>query len=173
MWGSINGRDWLYYDLWSFGLEQIINQHSGRVRKKDFCTHFTPNRSLNMMWFLKVRLTSKSICFISVEKVRACCFIFWKTRKKTERWPEDIKNNCPGLKMASPPLVWPHIFLRCPAWLSQCPAARPRPDLWAAEGCLYTHVSPTTHTCEGTTKRHHLNKGPLEHRGFRECGFRK
>lgn len=70
-----------------------MNQFSGVVRDDnippldpDTWTHFTPNRSLNMMWFLKVLLTSKSICLISVEKERACSFIFWKEKDKETCW---------------------------------------------------------------------------------------
>lgn len=39
-------------------------------------THLTPKRSMNMMWFLKVLLMSRSICLISDEYSRACAFIF-------------------------------------------------------------------------------------------------
>lgn len=38
-------------------------------------THLTPNRSINMMWFLKVLLISRSICLISAENSLACSFI--------------------------------------------------------------------------------------------------
>lgn len=36
-----------------------------------------------MMWFRKVRLTSKSICLISDEKLFACSFICWKGEGQT------------------------------------------------------------------------------------------
>lgn len=38
-------------------------------------SYLTPNRSMNMIWFLKVLLTSRSICLISVEYFLACSFI--------------------------------------------------------------------------------------------------
>lgn len=38
-------------------------------------SYLTPKRSMNMIWFLKVLLTSRSICLISVEYFLACSFI--------------------------------------------------------------------------------------------------
>lgn len=113
-------------------------------------THMTPKRSLNMIWFLKVLLMSKSICLISVEKLRACCFILWRTKKwdKMSLKFGDFQNlsfhSIYILEELSSLLRFrPRIFRRSPFWLSLCPEARPRPGLSAAEGCLYTHASPT------------------------------
>lgn len=39
-------------------------------------THLTPKRSMNMTWFRKVLLMSRSICLTSVEDSRARSFIF-------------------------------------------------------------------------------------------------
>lgn len=39
-------------------------------------THLTPKRSMNMTWFRKVLLMSRSICLTSVDDSRARSFIF-------------------------------------------------------------------------------------------------
>ena len=71
----------------------------------------TPKRSLNMMWFLKVLLTSKSICLISVEKLRACCFILWRTVRRTNMWrlSEIIFSHCPHFKGIVPTSQGPYL----------------------------------------------------------------
>lgn len=56
-----------------------------------------------MMWFLNVLLTSKSICLISVEKVWACCFIFWRAEREDmhckNQQPSELKLwQCPHFK---------------------------------------------------------------------------
>lgn len=45
-----------------------------------------------MMWFLKVRLTSRSICLISDEKLLACSFIFWANQDELQYQNFKIKS---------------------------------------------------------------------------------
>lgn len=141
----------------------FLDQLKRKLFHAAFCwvklrTHLTPKRSMNMMWFLNVLLTSKSICLISVEKLRACCFIFC-TRKRTNVLKKNVSKTSQNwhiLKKVS--RLIPHICPRFLVWLSLCPEARPRPGLSAAEGCLYTHASPTEMHVIGTYELTWLSK---------------
>lgn len=59
----------------------LILSKGGDPRGPNIATYLTPKRSMNMMWFLKVLLMSRSICLISEEHSRACSFIFYEAKQ--------------------------------------------------------------------------------------------
>lgn len=99
---------------------------------------------------------------------------FLEEKDKETCWKSPRNKPLRTLKMKSPLVISPHIFLCCPVWLSRCPAAKPRPALGPSEGCLYTHASPTEQTHTRAKEPHKStisNKRPRESSGFRKCGF--
>lgn len=66
-------------------------------------TYLTPYLSLNIIWSLNVRLTSRSICLISGEQPRALCFNFWRGKKgggkSTFLWKSAIEKSMTNSKV--------------------------------------------------------------------------
>lgn len=61
-------------------------------------THLTPKRSMNMIWFRKVLLMSRSICLISDEYSLACSFIFWaETKSQVNEDGSNSRDTCDWL----------------------------------------------------------------------------